>query len=208
MIDWSEAAKAISTMVEMLALPSAQAVQIHPKLKARWAGRHNTFIHPDVQAEIILRLRNVSTVMEDGLRSEVIDDEHRETIVGQRLITVEIRVESHRHRQDINQWAWTMVGLIRTRLSRRSVREYLTARTMSVHTIGPASDISYTTGNREVNAATFEVVFVTAFRDINLDDSVEAFERALVTSKIAHSDGEQLPAPPNYTDEPMGLPNA
>lgn len=211
MIQWSVAAPALKSLLEGLAHTAEQKARIQPAFKARWAGKKTGFINPKAKAELILKLRQVEKIGDDETRIENIADEGdpadpRESIVGQRRITIEVRCESFRHGEENDTWAWTMAGLISTRLRRKSSSDALTAVNLALIDLGPAIDISYEFNEREVNAASFELILVGAFRDVDIDTPYEWFERALVTSHLEHTDGTELPSPPNYTDEPMGQP--
>jgi len=201
-ISWSEAAPGLKALIEKLAVDRKSNTPI----KARWAGRSNGFISPTLQKELILRVRAESSTGDDEQRLDTISSVRREVLVGQRKILLEVRAESLRHREEEGNWAWSMLGLIRTRMERQSSVDALTTLNMVLIDISQARDISYTSQDRETNAAMMELTIIGAFSDVNIDDAIDVFDRALVTSHLQRTDGTELSTPINYTDEPMGKP--
>lgn len=211
MITWSTAAPVIKSTIEGLATTAAQKQLTSPAFAARWAAKRTGVVHQTVKADLILRVRSVDEIGADERRVENVAADGdpvqlAETIVGQRRIVIDVRIEHQLHLETDDRWAWTMAGMIRTRLHRSSSLAALRGANLAVIEVGPALDVSFEQDGRELNAAMFELTLNGGFRDIDTDTPFDWFERALITSHTEGTDGVELGQPPNYTDEPMGNP--
>lgn len=200
MINWATVAPAIKDLVGSLALETA----VSPPFKARWSNKTAPFIHQEAKADLMLRLRSVSS--DDDGEDQIIwvdnGSELIETIVGTRQFVVEVRVESLKHDDGFSGWAWSMAGRIATRINRQRSRDTLKAASTALIEISPIIDISYDTEDRRIDAASFELTFRSTFCDAD-QVSFDWFERISLTSHLETSAEQELPEPPNYTNSLM-----
>jgi hypothetical protein len=205
MIEWNTLAPGLRALFSDMAFDS----QPDPVFEAQWEEGAKQVIHPDVGAELSLKVTAVSNVGLDELRyrnegeSELI-----ETVVGTRNFTLQARVSSHFHGPSVDEWmvneltgwCWTITERLRTSIRRSRNRAALEALNVALVNIGPAVDASFKFEKRRVNAAVCDFFFSTAFCD---DDPIKVgwIERIELTSLIRGVDDVLLASPPNITEE-------
>lgn len=200
MIGWSTVAPALKTLLSELALAAA----VTPAFQAQWFDGTREFRHPDVQQELTLRVTRVADVQTERRYDYDAGDTETpatltETLFGMREFTLEVRVESHDHRQDLSSWAWSMLERVRSGLLFQRSIDALLAVEVGLVRLGDSRDVSFKFDKRTVHAAMFEATFNAAFEH---SDSVNPawFERALLTSNVMDPAGVALGSPPNVTD--------
>lgn len=201
MIAWSTVAPALRELLSSL----ATATPIDPTFEGDWTDRRAEYIHPAVQKELVLRITRVAEFSADRVYTETQIPTAdgpvtvmTESIVGMKEFTLEVRVESHEHSEEVDRWAWSMAERIRTGLYFQRAIDALLAVNVGLVRLGDARDISFTFDKRRVNAAYFEATFNAAFC---LTDSVTTdwFERVELTSHIKNPGDTELSSPPNVT---------
>lgn len=202
MIDWSTVAPALKTLFSDIALATA----VNPSFLAQWHGASQEHVHPEVQAELTLRVTRVAEFQtERRYLSEVVDDVETfsEQLFGMREFTLEVRVASHDHTESQSKWAWGMIERLRTSLLFQRAIDALLAVDVGLVSVSDSLDVSYKFDKRIVSAAMFEATFNAAF---TLTDSVSAdwFETVLLSSAMRNPGDVLLPTPPNLDEFQIG----
>lgn len=203
MINWSEVAPAIRTLISGL----ATTAPVTPSFEGRWADRKAEFIHTEVQRSLILRIARVrefqtTRVYRDIVVTPDVGDPYgalQEVIVGMREFVVEVRVEAFEHTEQADRWSWSMLERIRTGLQFQRAADALLAVNVGLVSLGDSRDVSFTFDKRRINAAMFEVTMNGAFCHADTV-TTDWFEHVVLTSKIRNPADELLPSPPNVTD--------
>ena len=203
MIDWSEVAPALRTLISSLATASPAT----PSFEGRWADKKAEFVHPGVQRELVLRIMRVRDVYADQLYETVTvtpDDVEafqvlEERVYGMKEFVLEVRVDSYEHSEDESRWSWSMAERIRTGLHFERANTALQAVNVALVSIGDARPFTFNHDKRVINCAIFEVTMNAAF---TIADPVPTnwFERVVLTSEIRNPADVLLTSPPNITN--------
>lgn len=201
MINWSEASPVLQQLFSELAFEA-----LTPPFRAHWGARSQTMTHPQAQADVLLRIRRIDPVGEDETRyveetpepTPENPDPESQLIpyqMGNRRITLEVRVESHQQTDEM--WAWSTIERMRTRLSRPSSLQKLLGINMALVRTQGAVPLPMVRDKRHISVAVMEVVLSARFADA--DVPVDWIEHIEITSKLKDADDSELPSPPNGT---------
>jgi hypothetical protein len=132
---------------------------------------------------------------------EITGDPTSETQCGNRVFTVEVRLESENQVNE-TETVGQLAGNLRTRLYRRGILAALRTAGVAVSSIGPTQDFDFVEDDRDVSVSVTEVVFSAAENDTDttIEDGAEWIETVTITSKdpdgpdlLIGEDGEPLP---------------
>jgi hypothetical protein len=191
-INWSEVSPALVSLFSDLAFPG-----INPAFLAQWHNRSREQVSDKTATAVLLRVTNTKEVGEDETRYEDGDGVLLPTQVGQRLVTLEIRVESYENTD--THWAWATVERIRSRLRRPSSLERLRLVNCALVRTGPALGLPEPRDGHMTSIAVMDVVLTAAFADP--DEAAGWIERIELTSHLTHAPDVNAAAALNVTGE-------
>jgi hypothetical protein len=210
-IRWSQVAPVLIEVFSGIALE----VPVEPAFPAQWAEGSKKFVHPQIAAELTLKVTSVIGEPGDERRYEEITVTPtsgapytmlQESVVGMRRFVLQVRVESFAHTPDADRWCWSMVERIRTSLKFTRIQQRFQEVNVAVlDADGTTADATYTFDKRRVNAAVLDVTFYAAFC---LSDSVPMnwIEHVELQRRIKGVGDALLPTPPNGDEYVPPLP--
>lgn len=192
MIDWSTVTPALVELFTRLAFPSRP-----DRFKAQVDGRVQRYTDTDSKTDLVLKLRHVSDIGEDETEQREVTGKTVYAQLGNRRVIIEVRIETYKNTDD--NWAWSTVERIRTRLRRPSSHEALRSINFALVETGPSIALPMNVKGAEWSAAMMELTFGTRFEDIETTP-FNWIERVDLTSHIKDTDGQELPVPPNFNE--------
>jgi hypothetical protein len=193
MIDWSTVGPGLITLFSKLAF------DVKPvNFDARWQGRPQKYVGNSAKTDLLFRVRSIVGIGEDETRlvetnpdGTALGNVH-EAQLGDRLVTLEVRVESYKNTDQL--WAWSTIERIRARIRRRSSIADLLALNFSFVDVGPAIEVPTPRDDHEWSVVLAEFTFVTRFEDLQTTPA-EWIQSMEVETQFEGEDGAQLPSP-------------
>ena len=191
MIDFATVAPAIKVVVETLA---GTAVD--------WSRRPASFTDPTTQVDVTLTITSVGVI---GGRDETryTYDSDADTYTpkrhGQRLLNLQIKVESFDDTDDL--WCWQVAENIRSGLDTESSRSTLAESCVVVVTVaGEILRFEIRRDNRHISACIISAVFAAPLSDSNTTP-INFIETIDLTSHVSNASGTEVEG--NFADEVM-----
>lgn len=205
MIDFEALNPAVKRLCQRLASEreSAHAVEAEEK------DRPRKLVSSRDKAAFTSQIVSVVSVGEDEERSEAVPDDAtgadapwagkvRRVVVGDRVVTFQLAYDSLENTD--RAWAWSAVERIRTRLRRESSHAELEAVDAAINQIGPAVQANFKFEGRIVSRVLFTLVLNVHAEDVETDPTGR-IKHVEWDSHAEDIDGDELPAPPNVTNE-------
>ncbi len=199
---WSEILPVLVTTFTQLA-NADDGGPIPPGFEAEWAERRRKAISPEARFGLYLKITSSSEVGEDQVSYELqkIDPEDPESeedifevITGLRKFTLNVRVESTEHSDDL--WALEVLERIRTRFKRTSAQAALLDLNVSISEMRPAIKASRTIDKRVWSIGSMDIVFLVQITDRD-PVPIGWIEHVNVESRIKNAEGDVIQSPPN-----------
>lgn len=167
---------------------------------AQWHEQQRVFTHQGARTELLLQVTNITTPGGEDDRIFEMVEVGGETILaeklkGDRLITLNVRVESLE--QESPLWAWDTMERIRTRLDRTSSHARLRQVNLALVKTMEAVGLPDPEDERILSIVSMDVLFCAGFEDVDLSGALQWIERVELTSSVRDTDGKELPAPLN-----------
>lgn len=197
MLAWTDITPALKSLFGDLAFAG-----VVPPAGAQWHDQKRQFTHQGTQTDLLLQVTNVrQPVGEDARTFETVGsggaEELHEVLSGDRIVTLNVRVESMR--QDHERWAWDTIERIRTRLGRLSSHDRLRAVNVAILRTLAATGLPAPRDGRVMSVATMDVLLGIGFRDVDTSGALSWIERVELTGQAKDTDGTQLPSSLNTT---------
>lgn len=193
MIDWSTVGPGL------IALFSKLAFDVKPQnFNGRWFGRPQKFVPSSTKTDLLFKVRSIVGIGEDETRLVETDLDGTalgnvyEAQLGDRIVTIEVRVESYQNTDPL--WAWSTIERIRARIRRRSSIAELLALNFSLVDVGPSLEVPTPRDDLEWSVVLAEFRFVTRFED-RQTEPVEWIEKFEVLTEFEDVDGTLFPSP-------------
>jgi hypothetical protein len=200
-IRWNVISTALIKLFSRLAVSAAQAEEAADL--AQWAEKKRRYTDTTQMADLLLRVVAVSSIGEDERRyeennPEAPDDQLLERIVGNRRLSLEVRVDHLDHDEEAGAWAIGMLERIRARLKFQSSIAELQAANLAVSSTGTTVDASLDWDGHRMNSATMEVV-LNAVVDILDDVPTGTIARVRLTSTLTNPADQAVSPSVNVT---------
>jgi hypothetical protein len=199
---WTVVAPVLRAQVLACALESAVAAATVPAFETalHWDDQQRAFVHPQRQAQILLRMTSVRKVGNDVY----IDDTDGATFIrtwqGMRECVLNVQVRSWNH--NYATWALEYCERIVTRLeNRQSVKDALAAVNTCVVDANEVLNIpNVKIDDRIVSVANADIRFRSGFVDTDGAESLDYFNQILWSSHWKQPDGVELDAAAQSAD--------
>lgn len=198
MLAWHQITPTLKSLFSDLAFSG-----VMPPFEAQWHDRARSFTHQGTQTDLLLQVTNIRgpggedartlSMRQDAGGNEVLV----ETLEGDRYITLNVRVESMNHSDEL--WAWATIERIRTRLDRLTTRERLRGANLAFVRTLAATALPRPRDGRITSAAAMDVLLVGRSCDVDASGALGWIERVEVTGKVQGADGQHLPPSLNTT---------
>lgn len=197
MLDWSQISPALKALFSDLAFAG-----VSPPFEAQWRDRQRNFTHQGTQTDLLLEVTNIRMPPgEDDRLFEMVGAGDSailaEKLKGDRLITLNVRVESMDQSDAL--WAWATIERIRTRLDRLTSHARLRTVGLAFVRTMAATALPAPRDRRILSIASMDVLLCAAFEDTDLSGALSWIERVEITGKASGEDGQEMPSPPNST---------
>lgn len=193
MIEWQTASPALLKLFTRLAYDNP------PKgFAAQWGDRTQRYTDSTTRTDLRLTVRSIEAIGVDETSQVTVNGEQHYAQLGDRIINIECRVETYRNMDP--HWAWSTIERIRSRIRRPSSLELLRDINWALIRIGPTVQLPMHVRGAEWSAASFEVAFGARFLDVE-PEAFDWIERIEITSHFKDTGGDELPVPPNVTQE-------
>lgn len=184
----STIAPVVKAQIEANVLPAP----VSPAFTAEWRDAKRPFVHPDVQAEILLQVTAVRPVITQAGVAPVAANLVR-TVEGMRIVTLQI--QAHSHNQDAPFWGLEMLERLCMRLEKQSVSDALKAVNCGITDYGPITHVpDVKADDRHVSVASVDVFLCAAFTDTDGSESVGYFTKIELTGKVENPGGTEYPS--------------
>jgi hypothetical protein len=174
------------------------AAAANPAFLADWVDDRQPYVHPDVQAEVLLEVTTIRNIAQESTWAEVGADLVK-TVGGHRIVTLNVKCQSDNHVPA--NWGLEFLERLSQRLEKQSVSDALGAVNCGIIDLGDIQNIrNVKVDKRVLSCASLDVFLSVAFDDTDGAEIVDYFDHCDLTGALVNPAGAVYPSGVNPVD--------